>query len=288
MFSPMIFNDMSQIVNFAWKSVGALALLGGLATPAGAAIGDWVGEGNARVRLVASGVDAEGRLAAGIEIDLDPGWKTYWRSPGDAGIPPVADFSASINIDGPVAIGFPPPHRYDYGYAVSNVYEGRVLLTLSAKVADPSSPVRLAVGLDMGVCAEVCIPEHFDLALDVAPGESDAEADALLADARAALPGEPEPGTFAVEGIDRSGGADKRPLFNIVVFVPDPDEAEVYVEGPSDWYPAPPKLVGVDGSRATYSIEFSRLGAKTPIGGNEFRVTIVSGGRAIEDAVTLD
>jgi suppressor for copper-sensitivity B len=284
----MIFNDISQIVNLAWKSVGALALLGGLATPATAAVGDWVGEGNARVRLVASGVDAEGRLAAGIEIDLDPGWKTYWRSPGDAGIPPVADFSASTNIDGPVAIGFPPPHRYDDGYAVTNVYEGRVVLPLSVAVADPASPTRLVLGLDMGVCEEVCVPEHFDLALDLVPGESDAEADALLADARAALPGKPEPGSFAVEGIARSGGTDKRPLFNVVVVVPDTDEAEVYVEGPSDWYPAPPNLVGVDGGRATYSIEFSRLGAKTPIGGNEFRVTVVSGGRAIEDAVTLD
>lgn len=284
----MIFKDISRIVNLEWRSACALALLAGLAAPAAAAVGDWVGKGNARVRLVASGVDAEGRLAAGIEIDLDPGWKTYWRSPGDAGIPPVTDFSASTNIDGPVAIGFPPPHRYDDGYAVSNVYEGRVVLPLSAAVTDPASPTRLVVGLDMGVCAEICIPEHFDLALDLAPDESDAEADALLADAQAALPGRPEPGSFAVEGIARSGGTDKRPLFNVVVVVPDPDGAEVYVEGPADWYPALPKLVSVDGGRATYSIEFSRLGAKTPIGANEFRVTVVSGGRAIEDAVTLD
>jgi suppressor for copper-sensitivity B len=288
MFSVMIFKDIDRIVNLSRKSLTGLALLAATATPAAAAVGDWVGEGNARVRLVAAGVDAEGRLAAGIEIDLDPGWKTYWRTPGDAGIPPITDFSASTNIDGPVEIGFPPPHRFDDGYGVSNIYEGRVLLTLSAAVGDPSSPVRLSLGLDMGVCAEVCIPEHFDLALDVAPGESDAEAGALLADARAALPGDSEPGTFAVEDIARAGGTDKRPVFNLVVVAPDPGKAEVYVEGPPDWYPAPPKLVSSEGSRATYSVEFSRLGSKTPIGGNEFRVTIVSGGRAIEDAVTLD
>lgn len=287
MVSIMVFKDIGRIVNLPRSALAVLALLAAT-TPAAAAIGDWVGEGNARVRLVASGVDAEGRLAAGIEIDLDPGWKTYWRSPGDAGIPPVADFSASTNIEGPVAIGFPPPHRYDDGYAISNVYEGHILLPLSATVADPAAPTRLVVGLDMGVCAEICIPEHFDLTLDLAPGESDADADALLADARGALPGKPEPGAFDVEGIARSGGTDKRPVFDIVVVAPDPDEAEVYVEGPSDWYAAPPTLVGVDGGRATYSVEFSRLGAKTPIGGNEFRVTVVSGGRAIEDAVTLD
>ncbi len=284
----MIFNDISRIVNLAWKSVGALLLLGGLATPAAAAIGDWVGEGNARVRLVAAGVDAEGSLAAGIEIDLEPGWKTYWRSPGDAGIAPVADFSRSTNIAGAVEIAFPPPHRYDDGYAVTNVYEGRIVLPVSVAVVDPASPTRLVVGLDMGVCEEVCVPEHFDLALDLASRESDAEALAILADAQAALPGKPEPGAFAVEGIARSGGTDKRPLFNVVVVAPDPDEADVYVEGPADWYPAPPKLVGVDGGRATYSIEFSRLGAKTPIGANQFRVTVVSGGRAIEDVVTVD
>jgi DsbC/DsbD-like thiol-disulfide interchange protein len=76
MFSVMIFKDIGQIVNLSRKSIATLALLAAMATPAAAAIGDWAGEGSARVRLVAAGVDAQGRLAAGIEIDLDPGGKT--------------------------------------------------------------------------------------------------------------------------------------------------------------------------------------------------------------------
>jgi suppressor for copper-sensitivity B len=270
------------------KSAVAVTFLVVTALPAAAATGDWAGEGNARVRLVAGNVGSDSLLAAGIEIDLAPGWKTYWRSPGDAGIAPVADFSASTNIAGPVAIGFPPPQRHDDGYAVTNIYEGRIVLPLAVKLIDPSSPTRLAVGLDIGVCEEICVPAHFDLAVDVAPGESDPEADALLADARAALPKAPEPGVFAVGKIVRDGGTDKRPVFAVDIVAPEAERAEVFVEGPADWYPAPPKIVATEGDHATYSIEFSRLGARTPLGGNEFRVTVVSAGRAIEDVIRLD
>jgi DsbC/DsbD-like thiol-disulfide interchange protein len=288
MFSAMVFNHIMRTVNPCWISASALVLLVTATMPAGAATGDWVGEGNARVRLLAAGVNADGRLAAGIEIDLDPGWKTYWRSPGDAGIAPVADFSASTNIGGPVEIGFPVPHRLDDGYAVTNIYEGRIVLPLSAAVTDAASAVKLAVGLDIGVCEEICVPAHYDLTLEVPAGESDPEAGAILADAEANLPGKPEPDVFAVESIVRTAGTDKRPVFDIGIVAPDAGKSEIFVEGPIDWYPAPPKLFATEGNRATFSIEFSRLGAKTPIGGNDFRVTIVSGGRAIEDVVTLD
>ena len=102
--------------------------------PAAAAqpgFGPWTGDEQARVRLIAAGVGADGRLAAGIEIMLEPGWRTYWRTPGAAGIPPAIDFSASANL-GAVEVSFPLPERHDDGYGVSNVYEDGVLLPFTA------------------------------------------------------------------------------------------------------------------------------------------------------------
>jgi DsbC/DsbD-like thiol-disulfide interchange protein len=286
-FLAMQFNDFRCLVNPLRGTVVVLLLVA-TSVPSAAAIGDWAGDGNAKVRLVAAGVDGAGRLAAGIEIVLEPGWKTYWRTPGDAGVAPIIDSTASSNLFAPVDVAFPVPHRLDDGYAVTNVYEDRVVFPLSARVVDPASATMLVVALDIGVCAEICIPEHYDLTLTVAPDESDTVAEAILAEARTTLAGAPEPGKFAVNRVVRAGGTDKRPVFAFDVAAPDVANAEVFVEGPVDWYPAPPGLVSTEGNVATYNVEFSRLGAKTPLGGNTFRVTVVSVGRAVEDSVTLD
>ena len=252
-----------------------------------AAMGEWVEGDKANMRLIASGIGADGRLAAAVEITLAPGWHTYWRSPGDAGIAPAADFSASRNV-GPVGLAFPVPERLDDGFSVTNVYDDHVVLPIEAKASDAASPVDLALKLDIGVCADVCLPQHFEAALQVAPGDTDPAAAALLADSGKTLPGPPEAGTFAVDSVAMSGGGDKRPAFDITATLPDAKGAVVFVEGPADWYGDAPKLVSTSGNSAVYRVEFDRLTATTPIKGAPLRITIVSRGRAIEQTIALD
>jgi DsbC/DsbD-like thiol-disulfide interchange protein len=155
-------------------------------------------------------------------------------------------------------------------------------------LADPNSPGELRVKLDIGVCAEVCIPEHFEAKLSVPATNTDLAAARIVSAAEKALPGPPEPNVFAVSAVTRSGGTDKRPVFEIRAKVPDPKSALVFVEGPSDWYAGPPAFVSDTGGVGLYRIEFDRLTAKTPIPGAALRVTIVSGGRSIEQTATLD
>jgi DsbC/DsbD-like thiol-disulfide interchange protein len=255
--------------------------------PAGAAVGSWVGDSKARVRLLAAGVDASGRLAAGVEIEVDPGWHTYWRSPGDSGIAPALDFSGSRNL-GPVDVAFPLPTRLDDGTSVVNIYEGRVVLPLAATVADRAAAADLTVKVDLGVCADVCVPQHFEATLSLAPGTTDAEAEKLLGEARRRLPGAPEPGVFAVTAATRQGGTDKRPSFDIAMIVPDASRSEVFVEGPDDWYPDVPKPVSHDAGKVVYRVTFDRLTSKVPIAGTKLRVTVISAGQAIEQWVPLD
>jgi suppressor for copper-sensitivity B len=262
------------------------ALLPG-ARPAAAAIGDWAEGDRTRVRLVAAAAGAEGKLDAAIEIELAPGWKTYWRTPGDAGIAPRFDFSRSANIVAPV-VRFPVPERYDDGYSVTNVFRDRVVLSVDARIADPAAPADLRVSLDLGVCDEICIPVHVEADLAVSVGGADDEAATIVAAARKALAGPALPGVFAVDRISRAGGTDRKPVFEIAATVPDAETATVFVEGPPDWSAAPPELVSTDGSRAVYRVAFSRLGAETPIAGSAFVVTIVSDGRAVEQGIGLD
>jgi DsbC/DsbD-like thiol-disulfide interchange protein len=266
--------------------LAALATTAAMSGPALAAVGAWSEGDRARVRLLAGGLDADGLLTGAIEIELAPEWHTYWRSPGAAGIPPNADFSTSNNVRD-ITIRYPVPHRYDDGYAVSNVYTGHVLLPLVIDSGDDADPVGLRLSLDIGVCHDVCIPEHFDVAVEIPPGATDATAARAISQAWSLIPGPPEPGVLAVEGIVREGGTDLRPEYAVTIANSSGEPAEVFVEGPADWYAGVPEPAQ-DGEKAVYRVVFDRLGAKTPIDQARFVVTIATLDRAIEQTIGLD
>ncbi len=112
----------------------------------------------------------DGRMVTGIDLHLKPGWKTYWRSPGDAGIPPHFDWSRARNI-GSVAITWPTPHVFHQNGMRSIGYKDRVVIPLHIQPRSPGQPVRFRVQMDLGVCSDICIPHRidFDTTLDAAP-----------------------------------------------------------------------------------------------------------------------
>jgi DsbC/DsbD-like thiol-disulfide interchange protein len=257
-----------------------------LASPAVAAVGDWGQGQRAQARLLASGVDADGRLSAAVEIVLPGGWRTYWRNPGDAGVPPVIDLSASRNVANPM-VDFPVPVREDEGDdVVDNVYRDRVVLPISAVVPDRKRPAELSIDLKLGVCQEVCVPDEVTASLTIDPGATDAAAGAAIATARAAVPGAPVPGTFALDKVTREGGTDGHPVFRFEGVVPDAARALLFIEAPEGWAPYTPEFQADDSGRASYLVKFSRLGSPVPIAGAKFRVTISSGKRAIDQTLT--
>jgi DsbC/DsbD-like thiol-disulfide interchange protein len=270
------------------KSLGLLGLALVLATTSSvsAAVGGWEKGQRAEVRLIASGVGSDGKLAAGIEIVVPSGWHTYWRSPGDAGVVPLIDFSQSKNL-GPAEVSFPVPERLDDGFAVTNIYEGRVVLPVSAVVTDPSKPIDLVAKLTIGVCEDVCISDDVDVRLTIPSGESDSTAAGMLTTARALVPGPPQPGVFAIEKVTRIGGTENRPVFRFDGIVPAAAGASVFVEA-ADWAPYTPDLVAGESGKTAYTIEFSRRGSAIPIASAKFRLTILSGKRAIDQTLGLD
>jgi len=113
----------------------------------------------ARAQLLFAGIDdAQPDIAhLGLAIDLAPGWHTYWRTPGEGGVPPRFNWSLSENIDeAQTTVSWPWPIEFvDFGYK-SYGYEGRVVLPITVKLVEGQSIVRLA--LDYAVCADVCVP----------------------------------------------------------------------------------------------------------------------------------
>ena len=98
-----------------------------------------------------------GTLRAGIEIKLQPGWKTYWRYPGDTGVPPRFDFAGSDNL-GTAKVLYPAPHSFSDEAGTSIGYKDSVIFPVHVTPRDPSKPVTLTLKIDYAVCEKLCIP----------------------------------------------------------------------------------------------------------------------------------
>ncbi|MEM6304629.1 MAG: protein-disulfide reductase DsbD domain-containing protein [Pseudomonadota bacterium] len=107
-------------------------------------------------------VQPNGNRVVGLHIKLAPGWKTYWRAPGDAGIPPRFDWSRSRNLRG-VAISWPTPGVYPQNGMRTIGYKDEVVIPVTIAPRNPGKPVRLRVGLDIGVCEDICVPYQMEV-----------------------------------------------------------------------------------------------------------------------------
>ena len=105
------------------------------------------------------------QLLAGIEIALDPGWKTYWRTPGE-GIPPSFSWDESANLKAAEVL-WPAPVRFIIADAVSLGYKERVVLPVLITPEDPAKPVSLNLDIAYGVCKDICMPVEAQLSLDL-------------------------------------------------------------------------------------------------------------------------
>lgn len=130
-----------------------------------------------RTRLLASttAVGAEEVVTLGLQIQLARGWKTYWRSPGDAGSPPRLDWTGSENMAGTELL-WPVPKRFTaFGFETFG-YAGEVILPIRVRLAEPGKPLSLRLSLDYQVCRDICIPVGAELALTLPAGPARASA----------------------------------------------------------------------------------------------------------------
>src|SRR5580704_17387405 len=117
----------------------------------------WQRDGHSAVRLLA-GSRSGAVLLGGIGFQLQPGWKTYWRTPGDSGVPPRFDFSKSENIEA-VTVLWPAPMKFDDGAGGHSLgYHDQVVLPLRIVAKNADKPVTLRAAVNYAVCAKLCIP----------------------------------------------------------------------------------------------------------------------------------
>lgn len=171
----------------------SLALMMAAAPPALAQMGAQV-DGISGADLVAGGQLPDGRLLAALHISLTPEWKTYWRRPGEGGgIPPQFDWAGSENLASASLI-WPTPEVW-YDFDMLNIgYHNQMVVPIAITPKDAALPVSLALGLDMGVCKDICVPARVVLTATV---QASAPRQAMI---DAAMANQPTPAT-AIAGV---------------------------------------------------------------------------------------
>src|SRR3981081_1373666 len=200
----------------------------------------WQRDGHSAVRLLA-GSRSGGVLLGGIAVQLQPGWKTYWRTPGDSGVPPRFDFSKWKNIEA-VPVLWPAPAKFDDGAGGHSMgYHDQVVLPLRIVAKNADKPVILRVGINYAVCEKICIPVEANTELgftSVASTEDSALFAALDTVPKPARLGDPNP--LSLRDVKREG----KSTVLVDVVSPDARAVNLFVEGPTpDWARPVPKLL---------------------------------------------
>src|SRR6266436_596686 len=246
----------------------------------------WQRDGQSAVRLLA-GSRSGAVLMGGIAFQLEPGWKTYWRTPGDSGVPPRFDFSKSENIEA-VTVLWPAPMKFDDGAGGYSLgYNNQVVLPLRIVAKNADKPVTLRADINYAVCEKLCIPVEASAELaiaSVASTEDSALFAALDTVPKPANVGDPNP--LTIRDVKRDG----KSTVLVDVAVPDTRAVNLFVEGPApDWaLPVPRLLEHSPPGVKRFAFELEGLPPGTNPEGAALKLTLVGGDRAYEFNINLD
>lgn len=278
----MVASILRQCVSTA--ALGALLASAPNFAAGAADASSWDGDAHSAVRLVSgSRLGGDSFLRAGVEIRLASGWKTYWRYPGDSGVPPVFDFSKSENIKS-VSILWPAPHRFTDDGGTSIGYKGGVVFPVHVVPQNPNRPATLRLALDYAVCEKLCIPARGQATLELASTPSSHDRRLAAAEAREpkqASIGEATP--FGIAAVRREPGQ-RYARVVVEITAPETIPLDLFAEGPTaDWaLPVPEPIPGAPSGRRWFAFDLDGVPPGVDPVGARLRFTLVSGENAIE------
>jgi DsbC/DsbD-like thiol-disulfide interchange protein len=246
----------------------------------------WLRDGHSAVRLLA-GSRSGAVLLGGIAFQLQPGWKTYWRTPGDSGVPPRFDFSKSENIEA-VTVLWPAPLKFDDGAGGHSLgYHDQIVLPLRIVAKNTDKPVTLRADINYAVCEKLCIPVEASIELpftSVASTEDSALFAALDTVPKPASIGDPNP--LTIRDVKREG----KSTVLVDVVSPDTRQVNLFVEGPTpDWgLPVPKLLEHSPPGVKRFAFELDGMPPGVSPEGAALKLTLVGGDRSYEFNINLD
>ena len=217
---------------------------------------DWARTDQSGFRLISErdGVKGLGSVRIGLQIKLAPGWKTYWRSPGDSGIPPRFDWTGSRNVKDAVVL-WPLPDLFETYGLFSWGYHDEVVFPIDIALAEPGKPVDLKLSLQIGICENVCIPVTHEFALSLGPGSAELSSEAAVIQEFVRR----VPRAIGAAGAvlrDVTAAADSDNVFTVTAQADQPFNApEIIVEGKDgSYFELVSKKLSPDGLKAYFTL----------------------------------
>ena len=268
-------------------SIGVLGAPAALAQDAS----EWDVDSHAAARLIAGSKIKTGNatwLRAGVEIKLEPGWKTYWRMPGDSGVPPTLDFTGSENVKS-VTVEWPAPEKFPDGAGGHSVgYLGHIVLPLHVAPKDAAKDASLHLKLGYAICKNLCVPAEANLELTLSGNGAEEpvlEQEELHVPRHVALGAA---GGLSIRSIHREGSGDHGRIV-IEVRAPEGAPVDLFVEGPTpDWSLPLPEQSDATGDTRHFALDIDGVPPGAHVEGAMLTFTAVSGSDAIEVATHLD
>ena len=170
-------------------------------------------------------------LPLGLKVRLTEGWKIYWRSPGDAGLPPELSLAdENTNSLHKLEMDFPIPSRFSLLGLDTYGYGKEVIFPVYLRGHDAGQPLRLKAEASALVCADICIPVGGSLSLDIPAGQSRASADAQHIARYAALV--PKDQTGPDIGLEKLAFISDPPRLMLEMKSGTPPVIDVFIETP--------------------------------------------------------
>jgi suppressor for copper-sensitivity B len=236
---------------------------------------------NGHVELIAGGQQEDGQHYFGIQFELGEGWHTYWTNPAGSGVPPLFDFANSTNV-ADISVQWPVPEYYATEYATSIVYHTSVLVPILVTPIVSARPVSLALNATFGVCADVCIPEQVDLAIDSDKDLFSPMGQRAISAALSTVPAH-QSDKIAIDGIHLISRNDKSILTIRATVEPSAKQVELFADG-GEYLPLGRAKQSVrDGTRVEFEIY---PGADIPTDA-AVKLVLVSDGNALEKSLKI-
>ncbi len=241
------------------------------------------------VDMLDAGTLPVGLRLVGVEIHLDPGYKTYWREPGDSGLPPVFDWQGSENVAS-VDVRWPVPVRFADGSGSSIGYKDSVILPVLVTLRDTAQRARLKLKIDYGICAELCVPALGEAELSLLPNAAATPHREQVEAALGRVPQSAQLGDGLLPGIIGVEPDEKQTALRVkVARLAGAGEPDLFVEGPKGWYFGQPVLSGAtDGAELDWLVPVEQKPEDGTLAGLALTLTAVAGAKATETSIRLD
>lgn len=227
------------------------------------------------LRLMNAGEQA-GVWRSGVYITMQKGWKTYWRVPGDGGVPPSFDWSGSENV-AETSVMMPLPHRFTDENGEGIGYKTEVVFPVDVKPQDPSKPAMLDLKIFYAVCNDICVPVQAQVKVAIEAGTVSAADKFRLRVARAAVPVEADADRLAVTSLRQVEVGGKFALEVSLKGIRSPADADIFVEVAGNSYFRKPEMVSQSGAIGTWRIAVDNYGEAVSLAGKTVRLTIADG-----------